>query len=50
MENELLAACITLLKGIERGDIVVYPSEETTFNYVQHLADTVEKAKKELKS
>jgi hypothetical protein len=43
--NELLSACVTLLKGIERGDIIVYPSEETTFDYIKHLADTVEKEK-----
>ena len=29
----LLAACITLLKGIERGDILVYPEDETNFDY-----------------
>lgn len=49
-ENELLAACITLLKGIERGDILVYPEDETNFDYLDHFSKTVEKAKNNLKN
>lgn len=49
-QKELLAACITLLKGIERGDILVYPADETNFNYLDHFSKTVEKVKKEVQN
>jgi len=46
--NDLHAAALSLIRGIERGDIKVYPESETTFDYVNHLSKQVEKANKEL--
>lgn len=49
VNNELLASCITLLKGIERGDIKVYPENDTNFDYLDHFTKTVENQKDTIK-
>lgn len=46
--NDLHAAALSLIRGIESGEIKVYPESEKTFDYVGHLEQQVIKANKEL--
>ncbi len=46
--NDLHAAALSVIRGIESGEIKVYPESENTFDYVGHLEQQVIKANKEL--
>lgn len=46
--NDLHAAAISLIRGVERGDIKVYPEHENVFDYISHLEKQVKIANSNL--
>lgn len=45
--NNIHAAALSFIRGVERGDIVIYPNADTKCNYLQQLENAVIKANQE---